>query len=150
MAALIYGIYAAIIIVAIALTSCIKLLVKHFTELNTMWEYILSLVSLVLAAGGAFLWLYFYGGFTSWEYLTVMCTLAGTSTYIVYLLIFQSTRKLGLALIAKIFNKTGTSLADAAKTAVEDGNDTSKETAEAATESVQSLLEYLNNKTTTG
>lgn len=135
---LIYGIYAVIVVGAIGITSCIKLLVKKFTNngVNTLWEYLLSVISFVLAAGCDFCWLYFFGGYTSVPYFCVMCALAGTSTYIIYLLLFQSTRKAGLALIKRIASKiTGKEFTEAIAQTAKDG-DTSAETAQQVTEAL--------------
>lgn len=135
---LIYGVYAAIVVAAIGITSCVKLIVKKCSAqgMSTLWEYILSIISFVLAAGGAFCWLYFFGGYTSVPYFCVMCALAGTSTYIIYLLLFQSTRKAGLALIHKITSKiTGKEIADTIAQTAKDG-DTSAENAAEVTEAL--------------
>lgn len=104
--AMVWGVYGAIIVVAVAVTSCIKLIVKKCNggEVGTAWEYVLSVISLALAGGGAVAWLYYYAGF-AWADISVLASLAGTATYIVYLLLFQSTRKAGLALLARIATK---------------------------------------------
>lgn len=135
---LIYGIYACIIVAAIGVTSCVKLIVKRVAKENigTLWEYLLSIISFVLAAGGSFLWLYFYGQFTSAGYYCVMCLLAGTSTYIIYLLLFQSTRKAGLALIKAITSRvTGKEFTDAIASTAKTG--------EATAETVATVTETL-------
>lgn len=104
--ALVWCIYALIIVAAVGITSGVKLLVKKFGsgEMSTLWEYVLSIFSFILAACGSILWLY-YGARMDWEAISVFATLAGTATQIVYLILFQSTRKAGLALLNKLLTK---------------------------------------------
>lgn len=103
-----YGVCLAISVAAVAVTSLIKLIVCKIANKcgrklsGSIKEYIFTPLAIILAAAGLYLWLYKFCkmGFDEKFILTVACFSFGTM--VLYLLLFQPTRKFAMKIIRSL------------------------------------------------
>lgn len=105
-----YGVCLALVIAAVAITSLIKY-VKAICEKcgkplsSTMKEYIFTPLAVSLAGLGVYFWLRNGCEIQSESFIYLVSALAGTLTTIVYLAVFQPTRKIAVKIVQWISQK---------------------------------------------
>ncbi len=108
---LIYGVCALLVIGAVAVTSIIKIIVKKVAEKNgkelsgTFKEYIFTPLSVSLASVSVYFWLKCGCSIDNSVFLKLFSALAGAIAPIIYLLLFQSTRKIAVKILNWIRSK---------------------------------------------
>lgn len=106
-----YGVCLALVIAAVAITSLIKYAVKAICEKcgkplsSTMKEYIFTPLAVSLAGLGVYFWLRNGCEIQSESFIYLVSALAGTLTTIVYLAVFQPTRKIAAKIVQWISQK---------------------------------------------
>lgn len=106
-----YGVCLALVIAAVAITSLIKYAVKAICEKcgkplsSTMKEYIFTPLAVSLAGLGVYFWLRNGCEIQSESFIYLVSALAGTLTTIVYLAVFQPTRKIAVKIVQWISQK---------------------------------------------
>lgn len=106
-----YGVCLALVIAAVAITSLIKYVVKAICEKcgkplsSTMKEYIFTPLAVSLAGLGVYFWLRNGCEIQSESFIYLVSALAGTLTTIVYLAVFQPTRKIAVKIVQWISQK---------------------------------------------
>lgn len=100
----------AIVIVAILISSLIKVIMKKVAKNNggeldcEKWEYLFAAISLILSAAGVFCFLRFYVGVTDVNILIKNTGLYAGCTQTIYLFIVQLVRKGGKGLFTALKN----------------------------------------------
>ena len=100
----------AIVIVAILISSLIKVIMKKVAKNNggeldcEKWEYLFAAISLILSAAGVFCFLRFYVGVTDVNILIKITGLYAGCTQTIYLFIVQLVRKGGKGLFTALKN----------------------------------------------
>ena len=100
----------AIVIVAILISSLIKVIMKKVAKNNggeldcEKWEYLFAAISLILSAAGIFCFLRFYVGVTDVNILIKNTGLYAGCTQTIYLFIVQLVRKGGKGLFTALKN----------------------------------------------
>lgn len=108
---LIYGVCALLIVGAVAVTSIVKIIVKKVAEKNgkelsgTFKEYIFTPLSVSLASVSVYFWLKCGCSIDNSVFLKLFSALAGAVAPIIYLLLFQSTRKIAVRILNWIRSK---------------------------------------------
>lgn len=107
----IYGVCVLLVILSVAITSLIKIIVVKVAEKNgktlsgTQKEYILTPLAVSIASLSVYFWLKSGCEITNMTFIKLVSALAGAVAPIIYLLLFQSTRKIGLKIIRWIKEK---------------------------------------------
>ncbi len=107
---LLYGVCLAISFGAVAVTSFIKLIVSSIAKKcghdlsGNVKEYIFAPMAIIIAAAGLYMWLdkFFKMNFDEKFILIIVCFSVGTM--LLYLLLFQPTRKFAMKMIRSIAN----------------------------------------------
>ena len=102
---LLYGVCAAISVVAVAVTSLLKIIVCAIAKRcgkslsGNVKEYLFTPIAILLAAGGEYLWLEVFMHFEDEQVFILLTVCFSIATMLIYWLLFQPTRKAEVNLI---------------------------------------------------
>ncbi len=103
-----YGVCLAISVAAVAVTSFIKLIVGKIANKcgrklsGSIKEYIFTPLAIILAATGLFFWLYKFCKMSFDEKFILIVACFSFGTMVLYLLLFQPTRKFAMKIIRSL------------------------------------------------
>ena len=103
-----YGVCLAISVAAVAVTSFIKLIVGKVANKcgrklsGSIKEYIFTPLAIILAATGLFFWLYKFCKMSFDEKFILIVACFSFGTMVLYLLLFQPTRKFAMKIIRSL------------------------------------------------
>ena len=143
---LLYGVCAAISIVAVALTSLIKIIVcaiaqKYGKDISgNVKEYVFTPIAIIIAGLGCYFWVNKVSPEMGAEQFILTIAVFSLATMLIYLMLFQSTRKIAVAIFNAIVQKKGLEPVVDAVQSVIGGIDTAKDT-----NSVEDVSKEKNN-----
>lgn len=109
---LLYGVCAAIAIVAVAVTSLLKIVVCAIAKRSgrslsgNIKEYLFTPIAILLAAGGEYLWLERFMHIEDEQLFILLVVCFSLGTMLIYWLLFQPTRKAAVNIIRAIAKRS--------------------------------------------
>lgn len=108
---LLYGVCAAISVVAVAVTSLLKIIVCAIAKRckkslsGNVKEYLFTPIAILLAAGGEYLWLDMFMHLEDEQVFILLIVCFSIATMLIYWLLFQPTRKAAVNLIRAVMKR---------------------------------------------